>query len=337
MPTPVLCILALVHLLLCAALLALSATGRLRARLASLALALFVPVFGPVGTALLEARLRDEDARCEEFDIEELCVNDAVHRSILMEQSTVGDEVVPLRDALLINDASMRRDLIMDVLYEGASDQPHALRAARGNDDAEVVHYATTALVELQRSFDDDLAHARRACKERPDDAAAALRLADVLRDYVASGLLEGSMLAQAREEYARALEALCALVPTASVEALDACVRAFACAVERADASSMRRWAERTATTWPRREEGHLMRLRCCVGSGDRAGVDAALAALDSGDVRLSARGRREAAYWRLSSDAAPAPVAPTAPAATPASPMPAPSSALGGAPDAR
>ena len=318
-------ILALVHVLLCAVLTALAARGVLRARPSCMALALFVPVFGPAGIVLLERKLRDKDARCEEFDIEELRVNDAVHRSILMEQSTVGDSVVPLRDALLLDDASTRRELIMDVLYEGAHDQPHALRAARGNDDPEVVHYATTALVELQKTYDDAMATAQTACEKDPRDARAARERADVLRDYVASGLLEGSMLTSVRARYAEALDAWLALVPADSSQALDACARAFANAQECGDDAAMGRYAELAAQRWPRREEGHLMRLRRAAARGDRAGVDAALTALTSGDVRLSASGRREVAYWRMPSaasapaSAAPAPASPSAPA-TPA-----------------
>ena len=331
MPTCAVVILALIHVLLCIVLVVLAARGVLRARPSCMALALFVPVFGPVGIALLERKLRDKDARCEEFDIEELRVNDAVHKSILMEQSTVGDSVVPLQDALLLDDASTRRELIMDVLYEGAHDQPHALRAARGNDDPEVVHYATTALVELQKTYDDAMAAAETACEKDPHDARAARDRADVLRDYVASGLLEGNMLTSVRARYAEALDAWLDLVPAGSSQALDACVRAFDNAQERGDDVGMRRYADLAEARWPRREEGHLMRLHRAAARGDRAGVDAELAELTSGDVRLSARGRREVAYWRLPTApaapapaTAPAPAAP-APAATPAALAPA------------
>lgn len=299
MPDVVLLVAVLVHALLCLVLLVLARRGVLLAPPSSVAMAFFVPVFGPVGVALLEARLRDEGAVGEEFDIEELRVNDAVHRSILMEQSTVGS-VVPLRDALLINDPATRREIIMDVLYDDASSQAHALRVARGNDDAEVVHYATTALVELQKTYDDRMARARRACERSPHDAHATGKLAEVLGDYIASGLLEGSMLASVRAEYARVLEGLFSCLPQGSDSALGAAVRAFANASAQGDARAMDAWAARVEATWPQREEGHLMRLRCAVRDADRQGVDRALHRLADGGVRLSLRGRHEVAYWQ-------------------------------------
>ena len=298
-PDAILLIALAVHIFVCLVLAVLTARKVLVAAPASVVMAFFVPVFGPVGVALLEARLRDKDAEGQEFDIEELRVNDAVHRSILMEQSTVGSGVVPLREAMLINDSATRRELIMDVLYEGAESQPHALREARGNDDAEVVHYATTALVELQKTFDERMAQARSACKASPEDARAASRLAEVLGDYIASGLLEGSMLDSVRAEYAQALENLLALLPPEGEAALDACSHGFDNALAQGDDRAMAAYAERACRTWPRREEGHLMALRLAAHKGSRAGVDEALAALHSDDVRLSVRGRHEMAFW--------------------------------------
>ncbi len=288
-----------VHVLVCLALFVLAHRGALLASPASAVMALFVPVFGLVGMALLEARLRDKDARGQEFDIEELRVNDAVHRSILMEQSTVGSGVVPLREAMLINEPAMRRALIMDVLYEGAESQTHALREARGNDDPEVVHYATTALVELQKTYDERMAQARGACQAHPDDVQAASRLAEVLDGYIASGLLEGSMLDSVRAEYAQALDAMLALLPPSGQAALDACLYGFDNALAQGDVRAMGLYADRVRRTWPRREEGHLMALRRAAHMGDRAGVDEALASLRSQDVRLSVRGRQAMAFW--------------------------------------
>lgn len=287
------------HLLVCLALLALSCRRMLMAAPSCVAMAAFVPAFGPIAVALLERRLRKGGACTQDLGIEELRVQDAVHRSIPMEQSAVGDAVVPLGEALRINDPLTRRALIMDVLYDGAEGLPGALREARGNDDAEVVHYATTALVELQKTYDARTAQARAAQQADPHDPEAAQRLADVLGDYIASGLLEGGMLVSLRREYDRALRSLLACVPQGSQAALAASVHAFDNARALQDASTMREMAEACVRTWPRREEGHLMALGCAVAQRDRAAVDAALAQLRSPDVRLSLRGRAEAVYW--------------------------------------
>ena len=289
-----------VHVLACIVVGLLMASGLLKTRLSCLPIMAFVPVFGAVALLFHERALRSDARPCDDFELEELRVNDAVYKSIVVEPAAQASEAVPLREALLVNDPATRRRLIMDVLYDDASAQPHALRAARSNGDAEVVHYATTALVELQKTYDDRMQRARAACQVDSHDVEAARNLASVLGAYIESGLLEGMMLTSTRAEYARVLDALLALVPRDGEEALGVCWQAFLNAQARGEVGDMERMAERAVAVWPQREDGYLMRLHTAVAREDRAGIDRALETLQRGDVRVTARGRRDISYWR-------------------------------------
>ena len=289
-----------VHVLACIVVGLLMASGLLKTRLSCLPIMAFVPVFGAVALLFHERALRSDARPCDGFELEELRVNDAVYKSIAVEPAAQASEAVPLREALLVNDPATRRRLIMDVLYDDASAQPHALRAARSNDDAEVVHYATTALVELQKTYDDRMQRARAACQADPHDVEAARNLASVLGAYIESGLLEGMMLTSTRAEYARVLDALLALVSRDGEEALGVCWQAFLNAQARGEVGDMERTAEHAVAVWPQREDGYLMRLHTAVAREDRAGIDWALETLQRGDVRVTARGRRDISYWR-------------------------------------
>lgn len=289
-----------VHVLVCIVVGLLMASGLLKTRLSCLPIMAFVPVFGAVALLFHERALRSDARPCDDFELEELRVNDAVYKSIVVEPAAQASEAVPLREALLVNDPATRRRLIMDVLYDDASAQPHALRAARSNDDAEVVHYATTALVELQKTYDDRMQRARAACQADSHDVEAARNLASVLGAYIESGLLEGMMLTSTRAEYACVLEALLALVSRDGEEALGVCWQAFLNAQARGEVGDMERTAEHAVAVWPQREDGYLMRLHTAVAREDRAGIDRALETLQRGDVRVTARGRRDISYWR-------------------------------------
>lgn len=289
-----------VHVLACIVVGLLMASGLLKTRLSCLPIMAFVPVFGAVALLFHERALRSDARPCDDFELEELRVNDAVYKSIVVEPAAQASEAVPLREALLVNDPATRRRLIMDVLYDDASAQPHALRAARSNDDAEVVHYATTALVELQKTYDDRMQRARAACQADPHDVEAARNLASVLGAYIESGLLEGMMLTSTRAEYARVLDALLVLVSRDGEEALGVCWQAFLNARARGEVGDMEHMAERAVAVWPQREDGYLMRLHTAVAREDRAGIDRALETLQRGDVRVTARGRRDISYWR-------------------------------------
>ena len=289
-----------VHVLACIVVGLLMVSGLLKTRLSCLPIMAFVPVFGAVALFFHERALRSDARPCDDFELEELRVNDAVYKSIVVEPAAQASEAVPLREALLVNDPATRRRLIMDVLYDDASAQPHALRAARSNDDTEVVHYATTALVELQKTYDDRMQRARAACQADARDVAAARILASVLGAYIESGLLEGMMLTSTRAEYARVLDALLALVSRDGEEALGVCWQAFLNAQARGEVGDMERMAEHAVAVWPQREDGYLMRLHTAVAREDRAGIDRALETLQRGDVRVTARGRRDISYWR-------------------------------------
>lgn len=289
-----------VHVFACVVVGLLMASGFLKTRLSCLPIMVFVPVFGAVALFFHERALRSDVQPCDDFELEELRVNDAVYKSIVVESDAQASEAVPLREALLVNDPATRRRLIMDVLYDDASAQPHALRAARSNDDAEVVHYATTALVELQKTYDDRMQRARAACQADARDVAAARDLASVLGAYIESGLLEGMMLSSTRAEYARVLEALLALISPDGEEALGVCWQSFLNAQARGEVGDMERMAEHTVAVWPRREDGYLMQLHAAAAKEDRAGIDRALEKLQRSDVRITARDRRDISYWR-------------------------------------
>ena len=289
-----------VHVLACIVVGLLMASGLLKTRLSCLSIMAFVPVFGAVALLFHERALRSDARPCDDFELEELRVNDAVYKSIVVEPAAQASEAVPLREALLVNDPLTRRRLIMDVLYDDASAQPHALRAARSNDDAEVVHYATTALVELQKTYDDRMQRARAACQADAHDVAAARDLASVLGAYIESGLLEGMMLTSTRAEYARVLDALLALIVRDGEEALGVCWQAFSNAQAQGEIGGMEHIAAHAVAVWPQREDGYLMQLHTAAAEEDRAGIDRALEALRRGDVRVTARGRQDISYWR-------------------------------------
>ena len=65
--------------------------------------------------------------------------------------------IVPLEEVLLIDEAAMRRDLIMNVLNDDPENYIDMLKQARMNDDVEVVHYAITGMVELSKEYESRL------------------------------------------------------------------------------------------------------------------------------------------------------------------------------------
>ena len=159
-----------IHLVLCLVLYLLIWLGALKCGKMAFMLVLLVPVWGAVCLVIQEIRARGKQQIREEVGIEKLKVNDEVHKSILMEEDPAEERVVPLEEALLINDPSLRRELMMEVMYSNPDDYVEQLQEARMNDDTEVVHYAVTALAELQKDYDLKFQEIQRRMEEEPDD-----------------------------------------------------------------------------------------------------------------------------------------------------------------------
>ena len=87
-----------------------------------------VPLWGLLALLFLEIRTRGRQDIYEEVGIEKLKINDAIHRSILMEEDPIEDRVVPLEEALLINDPLTRRELMMEVMYANPDDYVKQLK-----------------------------------------------------------------------------------------------------------------------------------------------------------------------------------------------------------------
>ena len=73
-------------------------------------------------------------------------INEEIHRSILVPGNADEEQVIPLEEALLVNNPLQKRQLILSVLTEAPTSYYHLLQQARLNNDSEVVHYASTAL-----------------------------------------------------------------------------------------------------------------------------------------------------------------------------------------------
>ncbi len=287
--------LLVVHLLICLTVYLLTRFHVLRSSQLVLAIVLLVPLWGLLCLVVLElqVRLRKEGGR--EVDLEKMLVNDEIHRSILMDEDTGADQVVPLEEALLVNDATTRRDLMMEVMYADPGDYVSQLQAARMNDDTEVVHYAVTALVELQKEYDLQFQRLERVMALDPEDGSTLNEAISLMERYLGSGLLEGNARLIQLENYsdllARRLES--GETPALLEKKVDA-------DLQLGEYDKAGEGIQKLIDGWPQDERGYLYRIRYYAQVKDRQGIDRTLQAIGEKHVYLSPNGRDEVAFWQ-------------------------------------
>ena len=126
----------------------------------------------------------------------------SVNKSIVIDEDEMKEKVVPLEEALVVNDTATRRALLIDVLYKNPGDYISQLYEAKANGDTEVVHYAATALTEIQKDYDRQFQEiADRMC-EMPNDERIENEYLQLLESYITSGLLSGDGLTNQLEKY---------------------------------------------------------------------------------------------------------------------------------------
>ncbi len=283
------------HIIICLMLLVLIKTGILAGSRTGLGLAWLIPVWGPLCLLVLELRSRGDREIREEAGLDKLKINDKIYRSILMEEGTPEDRVVPLEEALLVNDTRVRRELMMEIMYGDPGQYVSQLQEARMNDDTEVVHYAVTALTELQKEYDLKFQELEGRMAEEPENEELLDSSLALLEQYIGIGLLEGNAKAVQIRHYSGLLEKK---IRGGRAE-LFWYLKKIDADLKLGEYDHAYAAIETVLARWPKEESGYLRLIEYHSHTQNRAGIDHALDLLRRRNVFLSPKGRGVVRFW--------------------------------------
>lgn len=290
----------ILHCLICLIVYVCMLIGLLKSSRMIMVFVILIPVFGLACLCILEWESRGDLENKKEVGIEKLKINDEIHKSILMEEDTARDVLIPLQEALLLNDATVRRELMMDILYEDPGQFVDSLKEARMNDDTEVVHYATTAMVEVQKEFDLRLQKTEKAYRDSPEDENILNEYIGLLEEYMASGLLEGNMLNEQRRRYNELIDRKIAVHKADEEENIANYLKKIENLLYLPINGEVAETIEYVINKWPSSEKGYLLKMKYYVAIRDRKGIDNTLQQIIDRKVYLSPAGREVMDFWR-------------------------------------
>lgn len=286
-------VLLLIHMLVCLVLSTLVKLGMLPVRGHMLPAMVLVPLWGPLLLVLCARGEAFGDA-LEDGTLESLRLNDEIRRGMQVQVREGDVGVVPLEEALIVNDPSDRRRLMLSMLTDDPDAYLAQLQAAKLNDDVEVAHYAATAVAQISKESDLKLQQLERAFKTDPStenlDAYC-----DYLGTYLDSGLAEGRVEQIQRQQYARLLARRCEREDGAALRIRYATALADAGELDEAEAVITQLVAE-----VPDDQEAWMLCLRLAVMRRDGEAVQQVIDAIDNQHVYLSAENREKLAFWR-------------------------------------
>ena len=185
-------VILLIHLLLCVYLTYVKRTEKNVSLENIMPLVYAVPVFGALcfGLRIWEERKRKLGKR--ESDMKQKDIMKGRYQKIEVEENA-DMQVVPLEEALLVNNAKVRHSLMLDILHRNPNEYIGILQKARNSDDIEVTHYATTMMMEILTEYEKKLQDYDREYQVFMDEE----RLREYilyLQEFINSGLVSGSI-----------------------------------------------------------------------------------------------------------------------------------------------
>lgn len=286
-------VLLLIHMLVCLVLSTLVKLGMLPVRGHMLPAMVLVPLWGPLLLVLCARGEAFGDA-LEDGTLESLRLSDEIRRGMQVQVREGDAGVIPLEEALIVNDPADRRRLMLSMLTEDPDAYLAQLQAAKLNDDVEVAHYAATAVAEISKESDLKLQQLERAFKTDPStenlDAYC-----DYLGTYLDSGLAEGRVEQIQRQQYARLLARCCEREDGAALR-----IRYAAALVDAGELDEAEAVITQLVAEVPDDQEAWMLCLRLAVMRRDGEALQQVIDAIDNQHVYLSAENREKLAFWR-------------------------------------
>lgn len=262
-----------------------------------LAVVFLIPVFGLVSAICIEWLYIHKKDGQKEISLEKmkLGLGESIFYQYMVEENEDAAFVVPLEEALLINDVHTRRSIMLDILHKSPSQYIDLLKIARFNYDTEVTHYATTSIMEAQREYELELQKCREDYRENHDLESALDLYITVVKNYVKSGILEGELLNKQRSVLDELYSRKIMLRPNKKQLYLDMLEND----INRGQYKKAGEIAAHIQERWPDDEKIWLASLNLCVSSKDRFMLRDLITKIETSAIKWTAKGRERLSFF--------------------------------------
>ena len=269
--------LILLHIVCCVLVWLGIKTHLLKVKKYLMALVIFVPFWGTVCVLLLHLQMLTRRDNRIEPGVEKLRVNEEIYKNIFQAVSDTDKKIVPLEEALLINEPRVRRELIMDVLNDDPEEYMDLLKQARMNEE-----------------YDFRLQKMEKLYAASPDDPEILEQYCDFMEEYLNQGILEAQMEREQRKRYIRLLRQKLKVKTT-----LSTCVRLFQNLMKTGDYVQAEEILGLMDQKWHRKEEFWILKIRYLAERKKGAELQQCLRQMKEEQIYLSSKSKEVLAFW--------------------------------------
>jgi hypothetical protein len=254
----------------------------------------FIPIFGLLAALLVDLMIlgkqdgsRDTDLECQVFD-------DDILWTTLKRSHEKGD-LVPLEEAVLIDEVKVRRKSMLETLYGDPLKYLDVLNVAKHNEDIETSHYATTTISKAQKDFQLSIQKYAVEIENHPDDPKVLDAYLEILRQYIQSGLLEENLLKKLRILYSKLLDRKLITVKNDK----DALIEKLRNAIELKDYTGALDTGHLLKRYWPEDEQTWIEVIRVCIEAKDRVEFKKTIDQIQHKEIVWTEEGRMQISPW--------------------------------------
>ncbi len=286
------------HLLCCVAMWILAGMGIFKIPRIWAVIACFLPFWGELGALALHWYRSGKRSSKKRTYMDETGFVSDIYQNVAADEEDHG--VIPLEEALRINDSAVKRTMIMDILNEQPDQYIGLLKEARSNDDVEVVHYATTAMSELSKDYDLQLQSIEAEYAANPDDVEVMDRYTHFLEEYIGKELAQGQFLTMQRIQYGRLLQKQIDREPT-----LERYLKQTNNSLELKNYGEAAGLLDIMEKRWADQESVLLLRIRCLAEQGNGNEIHRLIRTIPERGIYLTSEGKHVVEFWSKGGEA--------------------------------
>ncbi len=253
-----------------------------------------VPIIGPLVASIIEwiYYSGNQGEKIDEILLPPL-EDDILWRTIKNHHET--GNIVPLEEALLINENDTKRRMMLSALYDDPLKYLDLLFVASHNEDVETAHYATTTISHSQRSFQIEIQRASAAIEKDPENPKLLDSYIGLIERYINSGLLEEYILYNQRIIYSKALERKLEIQPNDKVTLM----KKLRNHIELKEYGTASRIGDQLKNLWPEDEEVWNEILRVCIEGKDKEKLRETIDAIKKTPILWTRQGKEKINLW--------------------------------------
>lgn len=256
-----------------------------------------VPIIGEIAIlCILNLKRRDKcGERCDEI-IRVSVKNSAYLKTLKHDEYSTN--IVPVEEAMLINDEKTRRRLMLDLLHRNPEQYIDVLMVAKNNEDAETVHYATSTIAKIQRDYQLSLQNLNVKITENPNDIELLTESANIMKAYIKSGILEGHLLKMQLAEYSILLKKILTIINFEDAEMLKESIKA---SLSQGNFIGALEDCKILVNRFTTDEDAWLLFLEVCVEAGDNSGFEIVKSEIIQrfNTIKWTIEGKESVKFW--------------------------------------